>query len=176
MLLLRLGDVAPSWLFYGMVALAFGSSVASMFMRRVLRAETEVLSVAFDEGKMLVETTMTGNRTIVLADVRDANCYSATTKRYVRRPYAIRGPFIRVRFRDRANKVLFAEVDFDVAAPWMPELVDHLVSYANIPWFVDHVKADHAAVRQWLAHVRTKTRAIDVRDAAGMASDSARSI
>ncbi|MBU3741907.1 MAG: hypothetical protein FGM24_06430 [Candidatus Kapabacteria bacterium] len=176
MLLLWFGDVVPSWLFYGMVVTAFGSGVTSMFMRRVLRAETEVLSVAFDDRTMRVETTQTGNRTIILADVRDVNCYATMTTRYVRRPYAFRGPFIRVRYRDRANKVLFAEVDFDVTAPWMPELVDHLLTRDNMQWRIDGTEADPAAVRAWLAAARSPAAGRDVLDAAGMASDSLRSI
>ena len=158
--LVRLDIAAPLWLLYTMGALAITSGLGQLIMRRTHRVESNVLSVVVGQERMIVELEGIGAMRVTLADVRDVHCLSPKRSWINRLFTPVQGHVVKIRYRDRARKVLFAEVPLQVGAPWMPELVDHLLAALQAPWYVDGTRCDDPAViRAWLHAARATPRA-----------------
>lgn len=163
--LVRLDTVAAPWLLYLMGALAITSGLGQLIMRRKHRVESNVLSVVIGQERMVVELEGIGAMTVTLADVRDVHCLSPKRSWIDRWLTPVQGHVVKIRYRDRARKVLFAEIPLQVGAPWMPELVDHLLAVLQTPWYVDGVPCnDPAVIRAWLHAARaTPSAGLDPR-------------
>lgn len=158
--LVRLDTAAPLWLLYTMGAMALASGVGQLIMRRRHHIASNVLSVLVEQDRMIVELEGIGAMRVTLADVRDVHCLSPKRSWIDRWLTPVQGYVVKIRYRDRARKVLFAEVPLQVGAPWMPELVDHLLAALHVPWYVDGTRCDDPAViRAWLHAARATPRA-----------------
>jgi hypothetical protein len=157
--LVRLDALAPSWLLYTMGAMAIASGVGQLIMRRRHHIESNVLSVLVEHDRIIVELEGIGAMRVTLADVRDVHCLSPKRSWIDRWLTPVQGHVVKIRYRDRARKVLFAEVPLQVGAPWMPELVDHLLAALDVPWYIDGTRCDDPAViRAWLYATRATPR------------------
>lgn len=158
--LVRLDALAPSWLLFTMGAIAIASGVGQLIMRRRHHIESNILSVLVEQDRVTVELEGIGAMRVTLADVRDVHCLSPNHSWINRLFTPVQGHVVKIRYRDRARKVLFAEVPLQVGAPWMPELIDHLLAALQAPWFVDGTRCDDPAViRAWLHAARATHRA-----------------
>jgi len=158
--LVRVDALAPSWLLYTMGAMTIASGVGQLIMRRRNHIESNVLTVLVEQDRMIVELEGIGAMRVSLADVRDVHCLSPKRSWINRLFTPVQGHVVNIRYRDRARKVLFAEVPLQVGAPWMPELMDHLLVTLKVPWYVDGTRCDDPAViRAWLHAARATPRA-----------------
>lgn len=159
------GDGVPSWLFYTLLGVAFTSGITSMAMRRFLRVESNVASVTIDSEHMHVQLIDIGRMDVVLADLRDIRCLSPQSSAINKLFTRVQGHIVRIGYRDRKRKVLYAQIDLQTSAVWMPDLIAYLLDHVSVPWYIDSQRCDDpAAILAWLHAARaTPTTGNDPR-------------
>ena len=180
--LLHLRDLLPPWLFYTVVSTAFVSGLASVVLRRSLNVEGNVASVTMQPGhmevkyhraggidmiadsRMEVQLIEGGRLEVVLADVRDIRLLSPSASRINNVFARTQQHIVRIGYRDRKRRVLYAQLDLQTSAVWIPDLIEYLLATLDVPWFVDGKRCDdHATIRAWVQQSRPSKPTVDPR-------------
>jgi hypothetical protein len=152
--------VVPTWIMWTLASMAVGTTVAGQVVRRRLGMYSNIAAVTLGTDDLLIEDVqaMTRPRRIALAEIHDIRLLDPATT-WVERFFATyRQPIIRLRYRDRAAKVMYAQVDIVVGAPWIATWVDRMLQDFDVAWFIGSERVgDHARIRAWIDHHSSHT-------------------
>lgn len=145
--------VLPIWVAWSLGGLALGGGITAEVMRRRHGMYSNVVGVSI--GDRSIDVEYAGNllvkQHVMVADIYDIRLLDVPRHWLDRMFITHRQPMIRIRYRDRHAKVLYAHAEIGVRALWVPDMVEYLLSARDLTWYIERDRIDdHEIIRQWV--------------------------